>query len=175
MNKPFKKMFFAVAVFTALQGATSFPGWAEDLREDGHFLLGYTSSQKAPLPSQEQQEALECYRLASEGDVEGSYSLGELYEIGYGIPQNYAQALKWYKIAFKRGKAEAATCIGDLYYYGQGYLDGVLGDYEKALKWYKRAFEKGDRHAAGLIGDMYESGTGVHPDPETALRWYEML
>ncbi len=40
---------------------------------------------------------------AEKGDAEAQYELGEMYEKGQGIEQNYAKALEWYRKAAEQG------------------------------------------------------------------------
>ena len=46
-------------------------------------------------------------RLAAHGDADAQYSLGLMYDLGDGIPQNYKKALKWYLLAAEQGSEEA--------------------------------------------------------------------
>src|SRR4051812_11376432 len=48
--------------------------------------------------------AIQLYRpLAAEGHTIAQAHLGILYEYGWGTPQNYAEALKWYRLAAEKG------------------------------------------------------------------------
>ena len=37
--------------------------------------------------------------LAEQGDISSQNNLGYLYDKGYGVPQNYTTAMKWYRLA----------------------------------------------------------------------------
>jgi hypothetical protein len=52
------------------------------------------------------KEEMQCYYLtiaqllhefAEHGDSKAQYSLGEMYENGKGVPQDYGKAMQWYK------------------------------------------------------------------------------
>ena len=62
----------------------------------------------------------------------------ELSEVG-----NYAEAVKWYRIAAEQGDADAQFNLGLLYNNG----DGVTQNYTEAAKWYHKAAEQGDYDA----------------------------
>ena len=50
-----------------------------------------------------------------------------MYANGEGVPQDYAEALKLYRLAAEQGHAKAQTNLGMLYVSGQGVLqDNVL-------------------------------------------------
>ncbi len=62
-------------------------------------------------------------------------SLGFMYDNGQGVPQDYAEAAKWYRKAAKQGEAIAQTKLG--FMYGKGR--GVPQDYVQAHMWYNLA------------------------------------
>jgi TPR repeat protein len=51
------------------------------------------------------------------------------------VPQDYAEALKWYRVAAERGYANAQNNLGNLY--AQGH--GVMQDYVQAHMWFDLA------------------------------------
>jgi uncharacterized protein len=55
---------------------------------------------------------------------------GVLYEEGQGVPQDYAEAVKWFQLAADQGLAIAQNNLGAMYYNGQG----VPQDYVQAHK-----------------------------------------
>ncbi len=54
---------------------------------------------------------------------------------GGGLPQDYAEAVRWYRRAAEQGYASAQFNLGLMYGNGQG----VLQDYVQAHKWYNLA------------------------------------
>ncbi len=46
--------------------------------------------------------------LADRGVAEAQYNLGVLYGNGYGVPQDFVQAYKWYKLAATYGEKRGA-------------------------------------------------------------------
>ena len=48
------------------------------------------------------------------------YNLGVMYENGRGVPQNDAEAVKWYRKAAEQGLASAQNNLGVMYANGEG-------------------------------------------------------
>ena len=90
-----------------------------------------------------------------------------MYQEGKGVPQDYAEAVKWYHLAAEQGYAPAQDSLGDMYFEGFG----VPQDDAEALKWYRLAAEQGMPQAQYQLGRMYGNGHGVSPDFETAYMW----
>ncbi len=55
-----------------------------------------------------------------------------MYDKGRGVPQDYAEAMKWYRKAAEQGHAKAQLFLGNMYFFGQG----VSKDYVQAYMWY---------------------------------------
>jgi uncharacterized protein YjbI with pentapeptide repeats len=43
-----------------------------------------------------------------------------MYETGLGVPQDYAEAMKWYRLAAEQGHTNAQSFLGTMYKYGKG-------------------------------------------------------
>ena len=48
------------------------------------------------------------------------FNLGVMLRDGEGVPQDYAEAMKWYRLSADQGVAEAQTNLGLMYYHGSG-------------------------------------------------------
>jgi uncharacterized protein len=72
---------------------------------------------------------------AAQGDAGAQYNLGVMYDKGQGVPQDYAEALMWYRLAAAQGDAEAQYRLGLVYSLG----NGVPQDYVQAHKWFTLA------------------------------------
>jgi TPR repeat protein len=86
------------------------------------------------------------------------------------VPQDYAQALKWFHLAADEGFALAQAELGFLYQIGLG----VPKDFAEAVKWYRLAADQGDADAQFELGDMYSQGQGVAQDYVQAHMWYNL-
>ena len=96
-------------------------------------------SQETPSPD----EVASIRRAAEGGEAHAQFRLGALYDNGLGVPQDDAEAVRWYRLAAEQGDARAQLSLGDLYYYGLG----VPQDYAEAARWYRLAAEQGDASA----------------------------
>jgi uncharacterized protein len=86
------------------------------------------------------------------------------------VPQDYAEAMKWYRLAADQGYALAQYSLGYLYVSGRG----VPQDYAEAMKWYRLAADQG--HAGGQysVGHLYADGRGVPQDYVLAYMWFNL-
>jgi TPR repeat protein len=108
--------------------------------------------------------------LAEQGDIRAQYNIGVLYDRGLGVPQNFAEATRWYRIAAERGHVDAQANLG--YAYEQGR--GVPQDFAQAAKWYRAAAERGDIVAQANLGTLYANGLGVEQDDVQAHMWLNL-
>ena len=69
--------------------------------------------------------------------------MGILYGHGEGVPQDYAEAVKWYRKAAEQGDATAQFNLGTDYAKGQG----VPQDYVLAHMWLNLAAAQGTEGA----------------------------
>ena len=86
-----------------------------------------------------------------------------------GTPQDYAEAVRWWKKAADQGEAWAQSCLGLAYDRGQG----VPQDYAEAVRWWKRAADQGNADAQNLVGSACYAGKGVPQDYAEAVRWWK--
>ncbi|HIF93894.1 MAG TPA: sel1 repeat family protein [Myxococcales bacterium] len=49
----------------------------------------------------------EIREAAEQGDADAQNNLGVMYANGYGVAENYAEAVKWYRKAAEQGDASA--------------------------------------------------------------------
>jgi TPR repeat protein len=59
-------------------------------------------------------------KAADQGDAGAQNNLGLMYQVGHGVPRDYAEALKWYRLAAEQGAATAQTALGLMYQCGHG-------------------------------------------------------
>jgi TPR repeat protein len=93
-----------------------------------------------------------------------------MYRHGQGVPQDYAEAVKWYRLAAEQGNASAQSNLGVMYRLGRG----VPQDNAEAVKWYRRAAEQGNAKAQSNLGVMYGLGQGVPQDYVQAHLWFNL-
>ncbi|NLO92241.1 MAG: sel1 repeat family protein [Elusimicrobia bacterium] len=109
-----------------------------------------------------------CMRAAKEGDPKAQLMLGVLYDAGDGVPQNKAEAVRWYAKAAAAGNAKAQHNLAIMYHTGQG----VKQNYQHAARWYKLAAARGVAQAQFNLGLLHLKGHGVDRDRAAALKWF---
>ena len=50
------------------------------------------------------------------------FALGDMYDNGWGVPQDHAKAANWYRKAAEQGDAKAQHNLGWMYYKGEGVV-----------------------------------------------------
>ena len=93
-----------------------------------------------------------------------------MYDIGRGVPQDDAEAVRWYRLAAEQGDASAQYNLGVRYDDGLG----VPLDDAEAVRWYRLAAEQGHVSAQNNLGVMYSTGEGVPQDNIEAHMWLNL-
>jgi TPR repeat protein len=96
--------------------------------------------------------------------------LGYMYDIGRGVPQDYVEAAKWYRMAAEQGDASAQSNLGIMYRRGLG----VPQDDAEAVKWFRLAAEQGITQAQYNLGNRYANGQGLKQDIVQAHMWFSL-
>jgi TPR repeat protein len=97
---------------------------------------GIVDCNGAPTGTNPRSEKLDLLKQhAEQGDAEAQFNLGVMYDNGDGVAQNYAEAVRWYRLAAKQGYAVAQNYLGAMYDNGEG----VERDHEEAVRWYRLA------------------------------------
>ena len=108
--------------------------------------------------------------LAEAGDAEAQVSLGLLFDLGQGVPEDPATAYKWYRRAAEAGLAKAQFNVAVM------EDSGVVGprDAVAAARWYAKAAAQGHLRAQYNLAQLYSSGDGVPRDIAEAKAWYRV-
>lgn len=106
--------------------------------------------------------------VAEKGSSSVQFVLGRCYSYGFGIEQNYEEAVKWYRKAAEQGHAIAQNNLGGCYLQGHG----VKQDFEEAFRLFLKAAEQGRATAQKNVGICYREGKGVKQNLEEAAKWY---
>jgi TPR repeat protein len=92
-----------------------------------------------------------------------------MYQGGHGVPQDYQEALKWFRKAAEQADTQAQSMLGGMYANGLG----IPQDYQEAVKWYRKAAQQGNINAQNNLGRIYANGKrGVPQDFVRAHTWY---
>ncbi len=81
---------------------------------------------------------------AEQGEPRAQYNLGVCYKFGVGVPKDYNEAVKWYRLAAQQGHPQAQCNLGVCYANGEG----VVKDLEEAYFWFSLAEVNGNKTAA---------------------------
>ena len=68
-------------------------------------------------------------QLAQQGNAEAQNLLGFMYHKGQGVPQNDAEAVRWFRKAAEQGEAGAQNLLGIMYALGQGVPQDQVAAY----------------------------------------------
>ena len=77
---------------------------------------------------------------AEQGDATAQSSLGYMYATGEGVPKNYTEAARLYRLAAEQGNTYAQSNLGAMY----GTGTGIPKDYIQAYAWYNIAATQGN-------------------------------
>jgi len=100
--------------------------------------------------------ASEWRPVAEDGDAPTQFNLGLLYLDGHGVPQDPAEAAKWFRRSAEQGYTEAQHNLGAMYASGLG----VRRDYVEAYKWLNICAAKGN---SGCISQRDQVGKKLKP------------
>lgn len=112
----------------------------------------------------------EIQPLAEKGDARCQYSMGVLYENGFGVGKNPPLAATWYLKAAEQGNSDAQYNLGAMNEHGTG----IPVNYIEAARWYRPAAEVGDVDALSNLGVLYDKGQGVPQDRVLAMALYNV-
>ena len=74
-----------------------------------------------------------------------------MFHTGQGVAQDYAEAIRWYRLAAAQGDADAQFNLGLMFEKGQD----VAKDKAEAIRWYRLAAAQGD---ADAIAELQQLG-----------------
>jgi TPR repeat protein len=96
-------------------------------------------------------EHVRCLRQeADQGDSISQYLLGAMYLLGQGVPQDYAEAVKWLHLAADHDIGGAQFVLGGMYAQGKG----VPKDVVRAHKWFNLSGAQGFEDAGKFRDDL---------------------
>jgi S1-C subfamily serine protease len=121
----------------------------------------------APAFSYNEDDFKEAKKGAESGDVEAQLTVGIMYDLGQGVPQNFTEALKWYTQAANKGNPIAQNNLGVMYLNGSGTAQNFVD----AAKWISLAANQGYAKAQMNLGFLYADGHGVPRNPLNSMVW----
>ncbi len=109
--------------------------------------------------------------LATRGNPEAEFILGNMYDKGLGVSQDCPLAVKWFRKAADRGNIDAQRMLGSVYDLGR---PDVPPDIRLAADWYRKAADQGDAASQRALARAYEEGRGVPKDLVQAYMWFDL-
>ncbi len=107
------------------------------------FTQDYAAGLRAYWAGNYEAALNEWLPLAEQGDAVAQKFLGSMYQEGKGVPQDFAEAAKWYRLLAEQGDALAQTNLGSIYANGEG----VPQDFVSAYMWWNVASANGNERA----------------------------
>lgn len=104
---------------------------------------------------------------AQHGSWQAQEMIAVAFDKGDGVPQNYVEAMRWYRKAAEQRDWGSAFRIGVMYHDGLG----TPQNQDESMKWYLKAVEVGGAYAEYRLGEMYYKGQGVAQDDKQAVKW----
>jgi TPR repeat protein len=133
--------------------ATSFAGPFEDA------LAAYSRH--------EYGAALQLMRpLADQGSAEAQNGMGALYYHGYGVSQDFKEAIRWYRLAAAQGNLDAQLNLGSMYYEGEG----VAEDLARSHMWLSIVADHGYGDAAKMRDTVKKAMTEAQISQSLSLQ-----
>ena len=109
-------------------------------------------------------QAIAIWRpLATNGDADAAFNLGQAYRLGRGVPVDLSAAKSWLGKAARAGHLDAQTTLGLLLF--------DSGDRSGAIQWLKKAAERGEPRAMLVYGTALFNGDNVPRDPLMAYAY----
>lgn len=107
--------------------------------------------------------------LAEQGNPQAQVQLGLHYRNGDDVPQDYQQALKWFRQSADQGDPDGQDNVGYMYLRGRG----VPVDFNIAAAFFKAAAQQNLAQGEFNLGNCYFSGQGVEQNYEQAIHYWE--
>lgn len=107
----------------------------------------------------------EIKSLSAKNDLAAQFYLGECYEYGAGMDQNYGEAFKYYRRTAERGLPDGMLKLSEFYQYGKG----MPQDNERAEYWFQRYEAKGGKKRLKDFASYYNQGLNSIQNQNYAL------
>ncbi len=121
------------------------------------------------LPSVTQADGLFDFqmKLAKKGNAEAEFKVGEMYETGFGVKEDKAQAMEWITKAANQGHETAGFKL----LYWDIEKNGVNDANKAEFESLKAKAKSGNEQAQYYVGKMYSRGVGMKRNSNKALSW----
>ena len=107
-------------------------------------------------------------KSCDKGDMKSCGALAQVYNYGWGVPQDLLKAAPLYAKACKGGDAESCVNLGILYQSGEG----MPRDEAKAAELFDKACDDGHAIGCSNAGSAYMGGRSVRKDAIKGIGYY---
>jgi TPR repeat protein len=121
------------------------------------------------LPSVSRADGLFDFqmKLAKKGNPEAQFKVGEMYETGFGVKEDKAEATSWITKAADQGHETASFKL----LYWDIEKNGVNDNNKAKYEALKTKANEGNAQAQYYVGKMYSRGVGVKRNSNKAIGW----
>ena len=117
------------------------------------------------LPEELPEALAACEGMASSGNSQAQYELGNIYYQGQLVERDLAKALKWFELASLQGHAEAQQTLGMMFFRGEGVPANNVQAYVvlkmAAVNGAEDALDSADQVAAQMRNEELQQATQV--------------
>jgi TPR repeat protein len=106
-------------------------------------------------------------KLAKKGNAEAQFKVGEMYETGFGVKEDKAEASSWITKAADQGHETASFKL----LYWDIEKNGVNDNNKAKYEALKTKANEGNAQAQYYVGKMYSRGVGVKRNSNKAISW----
>ncbi len=133
------------------------------------FTLGQNTYYGRNGSRKNHHSARQSYQVsAAHGNTKSQYMLAYMLSKGQGGTKDVPRAIYWAYQAAMAGHGDAASFLGNLYYFARG----VPKDYVEAAKWYKIGAKKENGSSLYSLGFISQYGQGVPKNVVKAFQYY---
>lgn len=167
--QPFKMTFYSHSKGVAILGADMmawmpYPQYVKQMESTAKSYYDMGNQFLSGSDGQEQSlvKAFACFRRAANMEYSpAAYTMGQFYDEGIGVEQNYEKAIQCYLKATRT--PEARTRLGEMYAEGIG----VQKDYKTAARYFNAAVMLGDSiDAKQYLEDLFSKGLASREEVE---------
>lgn len=94
--------------------------------------------------------------LAVQGDADAQFNIGQAYKLGRGVPQDFNEAVAWFRRAADQGHLQSEDNLGLVLY--------EMGQKADALPWLQRSASRGEPRAQYVLGAELFNGERLSRD-----------
>ena len=148
-----------------------FKSLADQGNSSASFYVGwmYQNGMGVQQNDQEAQIYFTTAKLLG-GEANLNFNFAVQYNYGWGVPQDYKEAVKWYKLSAEQGSSGAQSSLGLMYKNGEGVPQNDI----EGVKWLRLSAEQGDLSGQNNLGVAYRDGRGVLQDYILAHMWLNL-